>query len=124
VAAVEAQARKSPLPVSVQAENVGRAGQDVEAAAYFCVLEALQNASKYANASSVTVRLARENGSLRFSVGDDGIGFDPADTPPGSGLTNMRDRLEALGGSVDVRSGPGGGTRVSGHIPIPQGSAS
>jgi signal transduction histidine kinase len=123
VAAVEAQARKSPLPVAVEAEDVGRAGQDVEAAAYFCVLEALQNAAKYANASAVTVRLARENGSLSFSVGDDGVGFDPTATPAGSGLTNMRDRLEALGGSVDVRSGPGGGTRVSGHIPIARGSA-
>ncbi|MGZ4136200.1 MAG: sensor histidine kinase [Actinomycetota bacterium] len=118
VAALEAQARKSPLPVSVEVADVGRAGQDVEAATYFCVLEAMQNAAKYAAASNVTVRLAREDGSLRFSVSDDGAGFDPSTTPPGSGLTNMRDRLEALGGSVEVRSRVGGGTRVDGTIPM------
>ncbi len=124
VAAVEAQARKAPLPVAIEAHDVGRAGQDVEAAAYFCVLEALQNATKYANASSVTVALTRENGSLLFSVVDDGIGFDPAAVPSGSGLTNMRDRLEALGGAVHVLSEPGGGTRVSGRIPVERGAAS
>jgi signal transduction histidine kinase len=123
VAALEAQARKSPLPVSVEAADVGRAGQDVEAATYFCVLEAMQNATKYARASNVIVRLAREDGSLRFSVSDDGAGFDPATTPPGSGLTNMQDRLEALGGVVEVRSRLGAGTRVDGTIPIREAAA-
>jgi signal transduction histidine kinase len=117
-AAVEAQARKSPLAVSVEANDVGRAGQEVEAAAYFCLLEALQNAAKYANANRVIVRLGSENGSLSFAVEDDGDGFDPATTPPGSGLTNMRDRVDALGGSVRVLSRPGGGTEVAGTIPI------
>ena len=91
---------------------------EVEAAAYFCILEAMQNAAKYSGGAGVAVRLARDDGSLVFSVADDGRGFDPAATPPGSGLTNMRDRLEALGGSVEVRSHPGVGTDVSGWIPL------
>lgn len=78
---------------------------------------------RVADARAVTVRLSRENGSLSFSVDEDGVGFDPTATPAGAGLTNMRDRLEALGGSVDVRSSPGGGTRMRGHIPIAPGSA-
>jgi signal transduction histidine kinase len=123
VAALEAQARKSPLHVRVESSGVARASQDVEAAAYFCVLEAMQNAAKYANASDLTVRLARHDGSISFSVSDDGAGFDPATTPPGSGLTNMRDRLEALGGTVDVRSAPGAGTEVVGRIPLGEASA-
>jgi signal transduction histidine kinase len=123
VTALEAQARKSPLPVSVATDGeIGRAHQDVEAAAYFCVLEAMQNAAKYANASHVVVRLGRRNGSLLFSVSDDGAGFDPAATPRGSGLTNIRDRLEALGGTVDVRSRPGEGTHVDGRIPAGAGA--
>src|SRR3981081_3601087 len=86
-AALEAQARKAPLPVSVDADGVGRYPQDVEAAVYFCCLEALQNVQKYARASRATVSLAALNGDLRFEVEDDGAGFDVAVTPHGSGLT-------------------------------------
>ncbi len=116
-AALEAQARKAPVPVDVQPDGVGRYPQEAEAAAYFCVLEAIQNVAKYAEASRVTVRLRAENGTLMFTVEDDGRGFDPASTPRGSGLQNMQDRLEALGGHVDVRSSPGVGTTVTGRIP-------
>ena len=117
-AALEAQARKVPFPVRVEPNGVGRYSSDAEATAYFCVLEALQNAAKYAEASSATVRLGREDGHLVFSVTDDGRGFDPATTPPGSGLQNMADRLEALGGSLDIESAPGRGTSVTGRIPV------
>jgi signal transduction histidine kinase len=117
-AALEAQARKAAVPVTIEPNGVGRYPQEAEAAAYFCVLEALQNAAKYAEASSVTVRLGQEDGHLVFEVADDGHGFDPATTPSGSGLQNMRDRLEALGGQVEVTSAPGEGTTVAGRIPV------
>jgi signal transduction histidine kinase len=118
-AALEAQARKSHLPVTVDPDGVGRYPQEVEAAVYFCTLEALQNVAKYAGASSAVVRLSMTDGELRFEVADDGVGFDPASTPRGAGLTNMSDRLEALGGSVEVRSTPGEGTSVLGRVPAP-----
>jgi signal transduction histidine kinase len=117
VAALEGQARKSALPVSVDAGAVGRYSQDVEAAVYFCALEALQNVAKYAGASTARVRLHAANGTLGFDVEDDGRGFDPS-AVSGSGLTNMRDRLDALGGALEVRSSPGGGTTISGRIPV------
>jgi signal transduction histidine kinase len=116
--ALDAQARKAAVPVKIEPDSLGRYPQEAEAAAYFCVLEALQNVAKYAEASAVTVRLGQENGELVFAVTDDGRGFDPATTPQGSGLQNMRDRLEALGGSVEVVSEPGRGTTVTGRIPV------
>jgi signal transduction histidine kinase len=116
--ALEAQSRKAAMPVRVETDGIGRYSQEFEAAVYFCVLEALQNASKYADASDVAVRLWQENGDLLFSVADDGRGFDQATTPLGTGLQNISDRLAALGGTLDVRSRPGGGTTVSGRIPV------
>jgi signal transduction histidine kinase len=116
-AALVAQARKSAVPVSVEADSVGRYPQEVEAAVYFCALEALQNIAKYANASSATLRLSASNGDLRFEVVDDGAGFDPATTSHGSGLLGMADRLDAVGGSLSVRSVPGVGTTVVGSVP-------
>jgi signal transduction histidine kinase len=117
VAALEAQARKSPVPVAVSADGVGRYPQEVEGAVYFCVLEALQNVAKYANAPGADVRLVASKGALAFEVTDDGRGFDPA-AASGSGLTNIRDRLEALSGSLEVRSAAGSGTTVIGHVPL------
>jgi signal transduction histidine kinase len=117
-AALEAQARKVPFPVQVEPNGVGRYPAEAEATAYFCVLEALQNAAKYAHASSATVRLGQEDGDLVFVVTDDGRGFDPETTPRGSGLQNMADRLEALGGSVGIESKPGRGTTVTGRLPV------
>jgi signal transduction histidine kinase len=122
-AALESQARKAPIPVTVEPNGIGRYPQEAEAAAYFCVLEALQNVAKYAEASSVTVRLGQRDGDLVFEVADDGRGFDRAAAPTGSGLQNMRDRLEALGGSVEVASTPGEGTTVAGRIPVAKGAA-
>jgi signal transduction histidine kinase len=123
-AALEAQARKATLPVEVSANGIDRYPQDVEAAVYFCCLEALQNVQKYARASRATVNLAAGNGDLRFEVEDDGGGFDVAVTPRGSGLTNMADRLDALGGSSEIDSAPGRGTRLQGHVPVLVGALS
>jgi len=121
--ALEAQARKSPVPSEVQATGVARYPQETEAAVYFCCLEALQNVSKYADAARVTISLSGGNGELAFSVADDGRGFDAATTPLGAGLQNMADRLAALGGSIEVQSQPGEGTTVAGRLPVPAGPA-
>jgi signal transduction histidine kinase len=117
VAALESQARKATVHVRLDAEGVERYAQDVEATVYFCVLEALQNVQKYARASQVVVRLRGQSGGLTFEVEDDGAGFDTAAVTRGAGLTNMVDRVEALGGSVDVTSAPRAGARVSGNVP-------
>jgi|HubBroStandDraft_6_1064221.scaffolds.fasta_scaffold00032_101 signal transduction histidine kinase len=119
VVALESQSRKTMLPITVDAEDVERYPQDVEATVYFCVLEALQNVRKHAGASNVIVRLRGSAGVLTFEVADDGSGFDTTTVKPGSGLTNMVDRVEALGGTVDVVSQPGAGTRVRGDLPAP-----
>jgi signal transduction histidine kinase len=118
VAAVEAQARKSPVPVEVRSDAVGRFDQEAEAAAYFSVLESLQNAAKYADASRVTVDLRAGDGQLVFEVRDDGRGFDPSATGYGTGLQGISDRLGALDGTLAVESSPGAGTRVTGRLPI------
>ena len=117
VAALEAQARKSHVPIAIHGEGLERYPQEVEAAAYFCVLEALQNVAKYAEASRATVTLAQEDGRIRFEVSDDGTGFDPSTVRKGSGLQNMEDRLAALGGSLTVESSPRSGTTLIGRIP-------
>jgi signal transduction histidine kinase len=117
-AALESQARKATVPVTVDADGTGRYSQDVEAAVYFSVLEALQNVQKYAQASQATVRLREEDGMLRFDVADDGEGFDVTTTAKGSGLINMADRVDALDGAVQLTSEPGRGTRLSGSLPV------
>jgi signal transduction histidine kinase len=118
VAALESQARKATVPVAVETERVDRYPKEIEAAVYFCVLEALQNVQKYAGGSVATLRLRGTADGVTFEVEDDGAGFDPAIQAKGSGLQNMEDRLDALGGSVEVVSAPGRGTRVSGSIPL------
>src|SRR6266536_1979915 len=117
VAALEAQASKAPAPASVTADGVGRYPQELEAAVYFCVLEALQNVAKYARATRAEVRLAASGHDLEFEVTDDGAGFDPASKAHGTGLQGMADRLHAHGGSLDVRSSPGAGTTILGRLP-------
>jgi signal transduction histidine kinase len=116
--ALRSQAHKATLPVTVDADGVGRYPQDIEAAVYFSVLEALQNVQKYAHATGAVVRLREDGGQLHFSVSDDGRGFEVATTARGSGLTNMADRLDALGGTVTLRSAPGQGTELSGALPV------
>jgi len=117
-AALEAQASKAAVSTRVVPDGVGRYPQEAEAAVYFCCLEALQNVTKYAEASNVIVTLHDEGEALTFVVQDDGCGFDPASVPLGSGTQNMKDRLAALGGTFEVRSSPGDGTTVHGRIPV------
>lgn len=116
-AALESHARKATLPVDVEADNIDRYPQEIEAGVYFCVLEALQNVQKYAEASRATITLSQSGGTLSFAVSDDGRGFDPATRPHGSGLTNMADRIDALGGELIVQSAPGEGTRLRAALP-------
>ncbi|MFN2464593.1 MAG: histidine kinase [Candidatus Dormibacteria bacterium] len=118
-AALVVQVRKVSVPVEVVAGGLARYPQEVEAAVYFCVLEALQNITKYAKATSATLNLSTAGDDLVFAVADNGAGFDPATTPRGAGLSNMVDRIDALGGTVEVFSRPGEGCRVSGRIPVP-----
>jgi signal transduction histidine kinase len=115
-AALAAQARKAALPVDVEADGVGRFPREVEAAVYFCCLEALQNVAKYANASRARIRLSSDDAVLRFEVSDDGAGFDAGSTAYGTGLQGMADRLDAVRGSFQVVSSPGGGTVVAGTV--------
>ena len=118
VAALGAQARKSPVPLTIEADGIGRFPEEAEAAVYFCCLEALQNTAKYARAGAARIELGVTAGSLCFTVTDDGAGYDAARAPLGAGLRNMTDRLAALGGSLQVRSAPGHGTTVAGRLPV------
>jgi signal transduction histidine kinase len=116
-AALEAQATKSSVPTTVRSDGVERYPREVEAAVYFTCLEALNNVAKYSGATAATVSLAQANGTLTFSVADDGVGFDPGQVEHGTGLQGMADRLDAIGGDVRVRSAPGEGTMVKGSVP-------
>jgi signal transduction histidine kinase len=117
--ALRAVARMSSLPVSVQADGVGRYPTDVENTVYFACVEALQNAEKHAaGASHVTIALAAD-GPLTFRVCDDGAGFDTTRSQDGS-FGSLHDRLGAIGGSIAVRSSSGRGTCVTGTVPDPR----
>ena len=117
--ALASAARRAVLPTEVEAAGIRRYSRVVEATAYFCCLEAFQNAGKYAG-PGVQVRVsAREEGdALIFSVTDDGMGFDTRARAQGAGFTNMNDRLGAVGGTLRVESTLGAGTRVTGTIPL------
>lgn len=116
--ALRRQEANPSVRVQVDDEGIGRYAAEVEAAVYFTSLEALNNAAKHASGANVDLRVAEEEGHLVFSVSDDGPGFDPDQHQPGSGLFNMVDRVAALRGSLEVTSAPGGGTRVTGRIPL------
>ncbi|MEO8477595.1 MAG: histidine kinase [Actinomycetota bacterium] len=116
--ALDSAARRAVVPVTVHAGELGRYAPEAEATVYFCVLEALQNAGKYAgDGVAVAVDVKEVDHRLTFTVTDDGDGFDPAAGAMGAGFTNMLDRLGALGGSLKVASEPGRGTRVTGTLP-------
>jgi signal transduction histidine kinase len=112
------QAQRSPIEIEFRAVGLRRYDREVEATVYFCVLEAMRNAVTHAEATRLEVLLDDRDGRLRFQVVDDGRGFDPAEVVHGSGLTNMADRIDALGGSLAIDGGVGGGVRVTGSIPI------
>ena len=118
VAALDAQARKSPTPVEIDAPHIGRYPEEIEAAVYFSCLEALQNAAKHSQASRVRLQLSERDGGLQIQIDDDGVGFDPATQRRGSGLQNISDRIEAVGGSLEIRSAPGEGTALMGWLPL------
>jgi signal transduction histidine kinase len=116
--ALRTAALQSPLPVTVAVEGTDHYSNEVETAAYFCCIEAMQNAAKHASdATGVEVSLNR-NGDLRFEVRDNGQGFAVDEIAPGAGLLNMRDRVDAVGGRLEVRSTVGSGTTVIGTIPV------
>jgi signal transduction histidine kinase len=116
--ALRAAAGRSPLTVAVTSDGIGRYAPDIEAAVYFCCLEALQNAAKHAPGAHVRVRVWEEAGGLLFSVTDDGPGFDAEQAQSGHGFVNMADRLGAIGGSVRWESEPGQGARIRASIPL------
>jgi signal transduction histidine kinase len=113
--ALEQLAALAPVPVRLTVETNGRLPEAVEVAAYYLVCESLANVGKYALASSATVDVNRENGSVRVEVTDDGVGG--ADTERGSGLRGIADRVEALDGRLRIWSPAGGGTRIRAEIP-------
>ena len=117
-AALQAAAERSSLPVTVDVDGVGRSRPEVEAAVYFCCLEALQNSSKHAgDGATATVRLAQSDSRLLFEVVDDGVGYDAEAVGASAGLQNMVDRIGALGGELHVSSEPAVGTTVAGSVP-------
>jgi signal transduction histidine kinase len=118
VPALRAAADTCPLPVMVTADPLGREPPDVEAALYFCCLEVLQNAAKHARATRILVEVRRGDDAIMLAVSDDGAGFD-ADAPrTGAGLTNMRDRIESVGGTLAVVSRAGEGTAITARVPV------
>jgi len=121
--ALPAACRRAPLPASVEVDGVGRHPPEIESAVYFCCLEALQNAAKHAGeGASARIRLWEDATGLNFEVADDGAGFAAGSDDQGAGLTNMRDRLGAVGGTLRVESDQGRGTRIEGFVPVSNNS--
>jgi signal transduction histidine kinase len=114
-AALESLAERATVPVDIDLDGTGRLPAHVEAAAYYVVSEALTNVAKYAEASTVAVRIARDNGSVIVEIADDGVGG--ADPERGSGLRGLIDRVEALDGVLAVQSRPGEGTTIRATMP-------
>jgi PAS domain S-box-containing protein len=113
--ALDGVVARSPMPVEVTALPEGRLPQAVEAAAYYVICEALVNVARYASASMTIVSVSSADGRVVVEVGDDGVGG--ADAAKGTGLRGLADRVEALGGRLEVESEPDGGTRLRAEIP-------
>ena len=112
--------RRSSPPARLEAAAIGRFPEDVESAVYFCCLEALQNVGKHAGADVTgVIRLWDSERELHFEIEDDGSGCDlESARGSGNGLTNMTDRIAALGGTLSLASSPGRGTTVRGAVPV------
>lgn len=117
--ALESQGRKAAVATTIEPNGIGRYPREIEAAVYFCTLEALQNVAKYAEATTAVVKLDERAGSLVFEIRDDGRGFDMSTTSHGTGMQGMSDRLDAIGGTLHITSAPGRGTVVLGEIKLP-----
>jgi signal transduction histidine kinase len=116
--ALVTQAQRTPIEIDFRAEGLRRYNREVEATVYFCVLEAMRNVVTHANATRLEILLDDRDGRLSFRIVDDGRGFDPAEVVHGLGLTNMGDRIDALGGDLIVEAGVDGGVTVLGSIPV------
>jgi signal transduction histidine kinase len=115
--ALKTLARRCAVPVELEVHATSRLPEPVEVAAYYVVSEALTNAVKHAQASVVHVAVATEDSVVDVAIRDDGVGgADPAE---GSGLVGLRDRVEALGGTIEITSGAGTGTSLVARIPLP-----
>jgi PAS domain S-box-containing protein len=115
-AAVESLASRAPVCIDLHCSLAERLSAPIEAAAYYLVAEALTNVARYADATKATIRLARENGCALVEVVDDGIGGARLDG--GSGLRGLKDRIDALDGSLEINSEPGVGTSIRASIPL------
>jgi signal transduction histidine kinase len=116
--ALPAVAAHAPVPVQLNLQGLGRYPASIEAALYFCCSEALQNAAKHGGpATTVTITAHADDRKLALTISDTGRGFDPATI--GTGLTNMTDRLSAVGGHLAIDTAPGRGTRVTAAIATP-----
>jgi signal transduction histidine kinase len=120
VDALRHECTHSGIAVTIVTDEVGLSTPDVETAMYLCCLESIQNAAKHAGRDArMTVTLRRDSNELVFSLHDTGRGFDPQVTGRGAGLTSIQDRIDTVGGHVEIVSAPGGGTTVAGLVPWP-----
>ena len=117
-AALTAHARRADLAVTVLDRGSRRYPREAEATAYFCALEALQNAVRHAHALYAHIELDDNHSTLTVTVTDDGAGFEPETTAYGSGLTHMVDRADSAGGTLTVTSRSGHGTTIRLAIPV------
>jgi signal transduction histidine kinase len=115
MSSAKALARRSAVPVELDLNLGSQLGQQVEVAAYYIASEALANAAKHAQASVIDLQVQGSDGALTLSIRDDGIGG--ADPSRGSGMIGLRDRVEALGGTISVLSPPRHGTTL--HVRFP-----
>ena len=110
---------RAPIPVAVDDNGVGRCPRTIEAAVYFCAMEAVQNVIKHAgDGARVTITLGRDRQRVHLAIADDGVGIAERPSHDGEGLVGMRDRIGAVGGELEIVSSPGAGTTVRGAVPL------